>query len=215
MKFYSTLFALFALLVINPLKAQQNDSLRNPSELIQFTGIIVTPDSLRAVSDVNIRIAGTRFGTTSNDQGYFSIVVIKGDTLVFSSIGYKTEKVLIPTDLSGKRYTMITTMSEDTIYLRETVIKPYISRELFQHYFVTLNIPDEQGKLENFDPETLREMAYNMGMDGGDNAKYVLRQEAGRYYYSGQAPPIQLLNPFAWAQFVKAWKAGKLKIQKE
>ena len=28
-----------------------------------------------------------------------------------------------------------------------------------------------------------------------------------------QYPPNQLLNPFAWAQFIKALKAGKLKIK--
>lgn len=182
-------------------------------KLIQFTGIIVTPDSLMGIPSVTIRIAGTLKGTTTTDQGFFSLVASPFDTILFSAVGFKSEKYIIP-ELTAKKYTMIQTMSQDTLELPEAMVKPYISRELFQHYFVTLELPDEQGDLDNMDPETLRQMAFAMSMDGAENGKYVLKQEAGKYYYSGQIPPINLLNPFAWAQFVKSWKEGKLKIQR-
>ncbi|TNE80296.1 MAG: carboxypeptidase-like regulatory domain-containing protein [Bacteroidetes bacterium] len=182
-------------------------------KLIQFTGIIVTNDSLMGVGNVNIRIAGTLSGTISNDQGFFSMVASPFDTILFSAIGYKTEKYVVP-DLTAKKYTMIQTLTQDTLELPEAIVKPYISKELFQHYFVSLELPDDQGDLDNMDPETLKEVAMAMSMDGSENGKYVLRQDAGRYYYSGQIPPINILNPFAWAQFIKAWKDGKLKIER-
>ncbi len=209
------LSSLLALLLFGTLSAQteKRDSTKN-DDLIQFSGVILTPDSLIGVTDVNIRIAGTRIGTVSNVQGVFSLVARKRDTIIFSAVGYKTEYYVVPEGLTAKKYSMIQTMSTDTIYLNQVVIKPYISKELFQHYFVTLDIPDEQGELENMDPETLKQMAAAMNMDGGENAKYYMRQDAGKYYYTGQTPPIQLLNPFAWAQCIKAWKDGKLKIQR-
>ncbi|MBI1222969.1 MAG: carboxypeptidase-like regulatory domain-containing protein [Bacteroidetes bacterium] len=193
----------------------QSDSLERRNELIQFTGILITTDSLQAVSDVNIRIAGTMMGTVSNDEGFFAIVAKRMDTLIFSAVGYRTIRYAIPWDLSGQKYTMIQPMTQDTLFLPEAIVKPYISRELFEHYFVNLEVPGEENPLESLDPETIRQMAFAMSMDGQDNGKYYLRQEAGKYYYTGQMVPINLMNPFAWAQFIKAWKSGKLKIQKD
>jgi hypothetical protein len=31
------------------------------------------------------------------------------------------------------------------------------------------------------------------------------------YYAGGQIPPMNILNPFAWAQFFEAWKRGDFK----
>lgn len=193
----------------------QSDSLERLKELIQFTGIIITPDSLQAVGDVNIRIAGTSQGSISNQQGYFAVVARRNDTLIFSAVGYRSVKYIVPYELTGQKYTMIQTMSQDTLYLNEVVVKPYISKELFQHYFVTMEVPGEDDPLAGLDPETIRDLAYAMELDGTANSKYYLRQESGKYYYTGQMVPINLMNPFAWAQFIKSWKEGKLKIQKE
>jgi hypothetical protein len=35
-----------------------------------------------------------------------------------------------------------------------------------------------------------------------------------KLYHSGQAPPISLMNPFAWSKFIEAWKNGDFKRQK-
>lgn len=214
-KIVYTLSALLSFILVPFLASAQSDSTERLDELIQFTGLIISPDSLQAVSNVNIRIAGTMQGTVSNDQGFFAVVVKRTDTLHFTCIGYKSVKYVVPYELTGQKYTMIQTMSQDTHYLAEVYVKPYISKELFEHYFVNLDVPGSEGPLDGLDPETIRELAYAMEMDGADNSKYYLRQEAGKYYYTGQMVPINLMNPFAWAQFIKAWKSGKLKIQNE
>ncbi|MEI9934132.1 MAG: hypothetical protein WDM71_04630 [Ferruginibacter sp.] len=41
--------------------------------------------------------------------------------------------------------------------------------------------------------------------------KNYLNAEAGKYYYSGQAAPQNIMNPFAWGQFIQAWKRGDFK----
>jgi hypothetical protein len=38
-----------------------------------------------------------------------------------------------------------------------------------------------------------------------------MQQQYTKLYYAGQYPPNNLLNPVAWAKFIKSWKEGKLK----
>ena len=51
----------------------------------------------------------------------------------------------------------------------------------------------------------------SMPRDGRESANYALAQGAKKYYYQGQTPPIGLLNPLAWADFIQAWKRGDFK----
>jgi hypothetical protein len=63
--------------------------------------------------------------------------------------------------------------------------------------------------------EEMREQMQTMGMDGSMNYKATQQQYQSRLYWAGQYPPNNLLNPFAWAQFIKMWREGKLKISNE
>ena len=60
-------------------------------KIVQLTGIIISADSMQAVSYTSILIAGTNRGTMADASGYFSLVITSGDTLKFSSVGYQTE----------------------------------------------------------------------------------------------------------------------------
>ena len=48
-------------------------------------------------------------------------------------------------------------------------------------------------------------------MDAQENADRYLRAEAQKYDWAGQAPPQNIFNVFAWAQFIEAWKRGDFK----
>ena len=50
--------------------------------------------------------------------------------------------------------------------------------------------------------------------DGKEAVNYALRQTANKATYAGQIPPMNILNPFAWQQFIKAWKRGDFKKKK-
>jgi hypothetical protein len=47
--------------------------------------------------------------------------------------------------------------------------------------------------------------------DGREASNYTLRQAAAKTYYQGQTPPMNILNPFAWSEFIQAWKRGDFK----
>jgi hypothetical protein len=208
-----TLFALCLFMVC--LKAQ--DTRVKNKKLVQFSGIVVTRDSLNPVPYVNIVIKGTKRGTISDYNGFFSFVSEEGDIIDFSALGYRTVTFRIPDSLSLSRYSWIQVMTTDTIYLSETIIVPWPTLEQFKKAFVMVKIPndDMQRAQKNLNLAEMKERCMNYPMDGSMNYRNFVDQQVYKSYYNGQYMPNNLLNPFAWAQFVKAWKEGKFKKQNE
>jgi hypothetical protein len=188
-------------------------SQNNKDTLIQFSGIVVTGDSLKPVSFTNIFVKGQGRGTVSDYLGYFSLVTKANDTIQFSTIGYKTSEFVIPDTLTADRYSAVHFLRRDTFLLKETVIYPWPSREQFKEAFVKLNIPDDdiERARKNLDPKQLAARASIMPNTGTMSFKYEMEQYNQKIYYAGQSPPINLFNPIAWAQFIQAWKNGDFK----
>lgn len=188
----------------------------NPRKLIQFSGVVITGDSLRPVPFANIVIRNKYRGTITDFYGFFSFVAREGDTLDFSSIGYKTASFIIPDTLNINRYSLIQVLNTDTIYLSETLIYPWPTPAQFKHVFLNIVVPEDDmdRALRNLNQMAMREMMLNMPMDGSMNFKNQMQRQSSKLYYAGQLPPNNLLNPFAWAQFIKAWKEGKFKQNK-
>ncbi|PWT70862.1 MAG: hypothetical protein C5B59_19500 [Bacteroidetes bacterium] len=189
----------------------QFDKLKD--SVVQFYGIVMTADSLKGIPAVSIVVKGQNRGTISNEQGVFSIVVLKGDKLEFTSIGYKPELVEIPTNLEGNQYSMLKLMVTDAQYLPATIIKPRPTREQFERDFVNTKVPDDQIEIarQNTDAAKRRLLARTLPQDAQEAASYYLKQSATKYYYQGQAPPQNIFNPLAWADFIQAWKRGDFK----
>lgn len=185
-------------------------------DLIQFSGVVVSSDSLIPVPFATILVKHTNRGTTSDYYGYFSFVAQKGDTLVFSSIGYRDSEFFVPDSLVGNRYSLIHSMTSDTVELETVNIYPWPTPEQFKDAFLALNIPDDDLEIarKNLNPQLLAEKAEAMPMNGSLNFKWQNQQRANQLYYAGQLRTnnlSNLLNPFAWAQFIEAWKRGDFK----
>jgi NRPS condensation-like uncharacterized protein len=195
--------------------AQEADSLKKV--WVQFSGIIVNADSIQPVPYTHIIDKTTNKGTMADYYGYFSFVAKKNDTILFSAMGYKNSEYIIPDTASFNRYSLIQVMSSDTIMLPQTVIYPWPSREQFSEAFLTLNIPDDdfERAKKNMSQAALRDIAMEMPMDGSMNFDYNMQLHQDKLYYIGQTQPITVLNPFAWAQFIEAWKDGKFKRDKK
>lgn len=180
-------------------------------ELIQFSGVVVDGDSLFSLPFTTVIIKNTNRGTISDYYGYFSFVAQVHDTIEFTSIGYKKSTFVIPDTLKENRYSLIQVMFKDTIMLRETVIYPWPTREQFKEAFLSLNIPDDdlERARKNLSREELKERYETMPMDASMNYRNQMHQYQSRLYYAGQYAPNRLLDPLAWAQFIKAWKEGK------
>lgn len=181
--------------------------------VVQLYGVIMTADSLRGIPGVSVVVKGQNRGTQSSDEGVFSIVVMKGDQVEFTSIGYKPKLVNVPRDLEGNQYSIIQLLVNDTMYLPVTIIKPRPTREQFERDFVKANFPDDNLEIarQNNDASKRRILMRSLPYDGAESAGFNLRQSASKYYSAGQMPQQNILNPFAWAEFVQAWKRGDFK----
>ena len=81
---------------------------------IQFTGLVLSADSLQPLSYTVIVIPGTRRGTVTDYNGYFTIVAKRGEKLVFELLGYMKSEYLIPDSITGYKYSMVKLLAPDT-----------------------------------------------------------------------------------------------------
>jgi hypothetical protein len=189
------------------------------TNLVQFSGMVLdgSTEQLFPVPYTNILVQGKKRGTYSDFEGFFSIVVEKGDIIVFSAVGYKTVEFTIPLDLEDDRYSLVQLMSQDAINLPETVVFPWPSRDHFKLEFLAMDITPEMQEraTENLANEVLRKARKSVSFDGNENADYYLRQQSKEYYYIGQRPPMNIFNAVAWKNFFDAWKKGDFKNKKK
>ena len=192
------------------IKSTQQDS------VVQLYGIILSADSLRVLPGTSVIVENKGRGTISNDAGVFSIVVEKGDFIRFSSVGFKDVVKEIPRSLKGNDFSVIQLMVNDTAYLPSTIIKARPTRAQFERDFVNTDIPADAYEIarENTSAAKRRILLSILPADGGEAVSSQMRQQAQKYYYQGQQPPINLFNPAAWADFIQAWKRGDFKSKK-
>ena len=191
-------------------QAQQKDT------VVQLYGVVMTADSLQGLDGVSVSVVGKGRGTITNYQGVFSIAVLKGDEIEFSYVGYKPKTVIIPRNLQGNEFNVVQLMISDTNYLAATVIRPRPTRQQFERDFVNTNVPDDLYETARQNVEENKRLALmrTLPADGKEAVNYVMRQSANKATYAGQIPPMNILNPFAWQQFVQAWKRGDFKKKK-
>ncbi len=181
--------------------------------VVQLYGVVMSADSLKALPSVSIVVKGRNQGTISSEQGVFSIPILRGDIIEFTSVGYKPKLVTIPQNLVGNQQSMIQLMVEDTVYLPATIIKKRPTREEFEREFVSAQVPDDQEEIarQNLSESNRRALLAVYPRDGREASNYYLKQGAQKYYSAGQLPPQNIFNPLAWAEFIKAWKRGDFK----
>ena len=72
--------------------------------VVQLYGVVMTADSLQGIPAVSIMLKGQNRGTVTNNGGVFSIAVLKGDQVEFTSIGFKPVLAKIPGNMEGNQY---------------------------------------------------------------------------------------------------------------
>jgi hypothetical protein len=185
--------------------------------LVQFSGITITADSLNPVAYTKVVVKNTNYGTTSDIYGFFSFVAHQKDTVLFTAIGFKPASFIIPDTITQKKYSLIQLMTNDTLTLSAAVIFPWPTLEDFKRAFIETRIPDDEYEIakKNLDIYNLRLAALDYPMDARMNYNNYIENTTSKLYYFGQQQPFNIFNPFAWAQFVKAWKDGKFKKKEE
>lgn len=200
------------LLLIFPAVAKaQFENFRD--SVVQLYGVVMTADSLHGLPAASVVVKGQNRGTITNEQGVFSIVVLKGDKIEFTNVGFKPVRVEIPRNILGNQYNIVQLMVEDTVYLPATIIKARPTREQFERDFVRLQIPDDDLAIakKNIDEQKRRFYMNIMSYDAREASNAFMRNQSVKQSYNRQYPPMNILNPAAWTEFIRAWKRGDFK----
>lgn len=187
-------------------------SAQKQERLIQFSGYALTADSLMGVPFAHITILNRGRVATAGPDGFFSFACREGDTLYFTSVGFKPSVYVIPTKLEAEKFSVIQLMTKSEVYLRETIILPW-KREDFPTVFMNTHPPEDEldRARRNLERERLAALGEKLEKDGTEASQMSLRNSSGKTYYYGQTPPQNIFNPLAWAEFIKAWKRGDFK----
>lgn len=188
-------------------------SVKDSLHYIQVTGIIIS-DSMYRIPFVRVIDINTRRGVIADYYGYFAIVTHPGDTLLFSCLGYKKKYYVVSDTTELESFSLVQIMKEDTLSSDPVPVYPWPSREEFAHYFVNMDIPDDdiQRARKRLTPQ---EMAFVGALLTGD-ALMAYNSGQQMYYQSlytrGQGPQNNLLNPGAWADFLNGLGTGEYRI---
>jgi len=184
--------------------------------VVQLYGVVMTADSLEAIPAVSITVRGTKRGTITNNDGVFSIAVLKGDIIDFSHVSYIGGSVKVPDTLRGNQYSIIKTLVRDTAYLPVAIIKPRPTPEQFARDFLNVKVSEDEIEIlrKANTPEARSAHLAKLPYDGREVTNRQLDNVFQRARYQGQVPPMNIFSPAAWAEFINAWKRGDFKRKK-
>lgn len=187
------------------------------AKIIQFSGVVVSGIDSKPLPFSTIINTSRSKGTIADASGFFSFVAQVGDSIRFSSVGFRPRTLIIPDTIRHDAYSIVMPMEQDTIMLMETVIYPWPSKEQFREAFVSLELPETELDIinRNFNLATIREQARHGKMTSDMNYHSLMQQRTSQLYYQNQMMPNNLLNPFAWSQFIKQWRRKKEADKKE
>lgn len=193
----------------------QNQTKKPEDKLVQLSGVVVEGDSLKGVPFTSIVVGKTNHGAVTDYDGFFTLIAKPGDVIEFVNLGYKDAQYIVPDTLKATHFSIVQIIRRDTFTLKEIAVYPWPSKEDFKAAFLKRNVAnsDLDRAKQNLAAEEMRELVKGVSMDAYGNYRYAMQQQYSKMYYMGQYPPNNLLNPLAWAQFIKALKAGKLNIQ--
>ena len=201
------LLLLLALLVPTGARAQ------GARRIVQFTGIVTQGDSLFGIDGAAVYVPKVARGTITNEYGYFSLPVLAGDSVIVRALGFKTRLIVIALEYQQEGYSAIVRMEEDATILPEVRVFPYTTEKLFKEAFLALNLPERAltAPEKSLNEETLRRIYQSMPSSAAANARQTFALEQNYIQRRTMLPAISLLDPFAWARFIKDVKSGALK----
>ncbi|MFW6222594.1 MAG: carboxypeptidase-like regulatory domain-containing protein [Bacteroidota bacterium] len=195
--------------LVNILLAYSAD--KTEEKAIQFSGEVKNEQGKR-LPYVHIVDINTANGTISDMNGIFSLVVYPGDTIWFSSVGFKRQKISIPDTVNGGFYSSDVKMVKDTVKIEQITVYPWGTYTEFKEAFLKLEISNQskENAWENIKKikEQIAQNNYPVKSDPELNYDYIMRDQHERNFTKGQYPTISIFNLVAWSQFFEAIKNG-------
>lgn len=182
-------------------------------QYVQMTGIVIS-DSMERIPFTKVVDLSTRKGVICDYYGYFALVVHPGDTIQFTSLGYKKKLYVVDDSLKLNEFSLVQILKFDTIMAEPVDVYPWPSKEAFAEYFVNMPSPNDglQRARERLTPEEMAFVGALMESDGLSSYNAYQVQFYQEQYTRGQGPQNNLLNPSAWADFIGGIGTGRYRI---
>ena len=132
-------------------------SLHAQNRYFQLKGKVVSADSLSPIPNVHILSEKSYYGTTSDYDGKFSMLIRKNDSLRISSVGFVTKIISVDYDSINANNFEIT-MERDTIMLQEIDVFPYLDNHRVEE--IIRQIPVEKPFIVNGANENIGSVLY-------------------------------------------------------
>ncbi|MFC7525441.1 hypothetical protein ACFQRK_15875 [Parapedobacter sp. GCM10030251] len=181
-------------------------------KLVQFSGVIHNADTNVIVPYVTVtNLSYNRQTFTANHQGYFSFVAHEGDTVLFSSVGYRSTRVVIPR-VAEDKYTAMVNMTAEIKELPVVTPYPWASIDEFNMAFMSLEIADDDIVVakKNLSPESLAALAAVTPRSAEEIQNFSAMQNhiglTNKAVNQRMANP--LLSPFAWGNLIRQITEG-------
>lgn len=209
---FALAFSLLGLFV--PIKLVAQDQ-----SLIQFSGRVFSEykQALLPLPYVGVGILRTRRGGFTDDKGFFSIAVQRGDTIQFNYVGYKKVLRSIPVDFEENQIYLELTLQPDTFQLERAIVFPIPSKQHFKQEFLEMDVSNKMKEIaqKNIASDVLAKIEPGVPSDPRAHMSLYMAQEAQKAYYDGQFQPQKIFSPIAWIEFFKALKRGDFKKKKK
>lgn len=190
----------------------------------QLSGLVVSKSTQEPVPYARIRINHSRRGAVGNQEGFYSIPVVEGDTIYFSSLGYATSKLVFSDYLkeyqgqTNSAYIYaINYLNEDSITLPELVIFPYNTAAELRTAIIETDIPESIESVnarDNLNPKVLDVMMDNLKVDEGERVMVARQLYYNQHQQKNVAPTMPLFDPVAVYQLLR-YINDKTKERKE
>lgn len=110
---------------------------------------VITADSALPLHNVHIISKFNHWGTISNENGEFKMLVNPDDSVMVSIVGFSTKVLVIDSNvvMADKPYEIL--MGKDTILINEIIIHAFWDYRTFKHLIVNM----EPLNLDNFYPD--------------------------------------------------------------
>ena len=208
MRFRSFYIAV-VLIVVGGLITVSTSQAQVRRKIIQLSGIVLGEDSVSGLPGVHIYVPKAGRGTTTQPNGFFSMPVLVGDSVVVSAVGYVRRHFFVP-DYKDEFLTMVIEMVTDNTILSTVTIMPFPTEEVFKQAVLALNLPAGDGiDRRNMNAELMALMMRTTPMDGNLNYRYYMDQYNQSLMDRSQVRTNPFLNPFNWARFFRDLKQNK------
>jgi hypothetical protein len=164
--------------------------------IVQINGIVLSKDRLKALPSVSVIIQGTKRGMVTNERGGFGVVALLGQTIEFSSVGYKTQTLLVTEKLKNSQQALVEILEPDTTYMASQVINGFPNRAQFDRNFAStkVSLDAQELAMKNLDHKTLTTLSKSVPTTSQEIANSALRKQAYQMGTANQVPDLVGVN---------------------